>query len=219
MPSGLRIRSAVADDADDLFRFVAGLTDAYFPGQAPWTSSAQLRADGFGAGALFEAFMAELDGEAVGLAQPVVSGMSRTCPAATGTCLAHGTAWSGGCRWSRATTTIAGRRLWIAPRLWRNSQRVALTFHFCLARQEARDGHRHCLRSAAPVCVSPTDHTAGRSSVCLSYVFSGSRVELLVVCALLILGLDSKASLYASLGRPPSSTGRRQPATQHSVGD
>jgi len=67
MPSGLWIRSAVADDADDLFRFVAALTEAHFPGQAPWTSAAQLRADGFGADPLFEAFMAELDGEAVGM--------------------------------------------------------------------------------------------------------------------------------------------------------
>ena len=67
MSSDLRIRPAVADDADNLFQLVAGLTETHFPGQTPWTSAAQLRADGFGADPLFEAFLAELEGEAVGM--------------------------------------------------------------------------------------------------------------------------------------------------------
>jgi len=67
MSSGLRVRPAVVADADDLYRFVAGLIEVHFPGQPPWTSAAQLRADGFGDDPLFEALMAELDGVAVGM--------------------------------------------------------------------------------------------------------------------------------------------------------
>ena len=67
MSSGLQVRPAVAADADNLYRFITGLIETHFPGQTPWTSAAQLRADGFGDDPLFEAFMAELDGVAVGM--------------------------------------------------------------------------------------------------------------------------------------------------------
>jgi GNAT superfamily N-acetyltransferase len=64
--SRLAVRPAVASDAEAIFRFVAGLIEDHLPGQEPWTSAERIRADGFGPDPLFEAFMAERDGEAVG---------------------------------------------------------------------------------------------------------------------------------------------------------
>ena len=56
---GISIRKAIADDAQTIFGFVAGLIDNHLPGQAPWTSAERLRNDGFGPDPLFEAFVAE----------------------------------------------------------------------------------------------------------------------------------------------------------------
>ncbi|MGI9486122.1 MAG: GNAT family N-acetyltransferase [Geminicoccaceae bacterium] len=67
MAFDLRVRPAVAADADILFSFVSGLIEDHFPGQVPWTSASQLCTDGFGADPLFEALIAEFDKEAVGM--------------------------------------------------------------------------------------------------------------------------------------------------------
>ena len=61
-----RIRTATAEDAETLFRFVAGLVDDHIPGHPPWTSAEQLRADGFGPDPLYEAMIAEVDGRPAG---------------------------------------------------------------------------------------------------------------------------------------------------------
>ncbi len=45
---GLIIRPATASDAEAIFGFVAALIEDHLPGQQPWTSVDQLRADGFG---------------------------------------------------------------------------------------------------------------------------------------------------------------------------
>jgi len=65
-PLGIHIRKAVADDAQTLFGFVAGLIDDHLPGQVPWTSAERLRNDGFGPDPLFEAFIAERAEKPVG---------------------------------------------------------------------------------------------------------------------------------------------------------
>jgi GNAT superfamily N-acetyltransferase len=63
---GLKIRKAVAQDAETIFSFVAGLIDDHLPGQTPWTSAERIEADGFGPDPLFEALIAERDGKPVG---------------------------------------------------------------------------------------------------------------------------------------------------------
>lgn len=67
MTHDLSVRKAVAADADTIFCFVASLIEDHFPGQAPWTSAAQIRSDGFGDDPLFEAFLAEQAGKPVGM--------------------------------------------------------------------------------------------------------------------------------------------------------
>jgi GNAT superfamily N-acetyltransferase len=62
----LTVQSATADDADLLFAFVSGLIEDHLPGQIPWTSAEKLRRDGFGRDPLYEALIAEQDGEPVG---------------------------------------------------------------------------------------------------------------------------------------------------------
>ena len=62
----LSIRKAVADDAETVFGFIAGLIDDHLPGQSPWTSTERLRNDGFGPDPLFEAFIAERAGAPIG---------------------------------------------------------------------------------------------------------------------------------------------------------
>ena len=64
--SGLIVRPARASDSGTIFRFVAGLIEDHLPGQAPWTSAEQIRADGFGPNPLFEAFIAERSATPVG---------------------------------------------------------------------------------------------------------------------------------------------------------
>lgn len=53
------VRAAKADDAEIIFRFVAGLIDDHLPSQSPWTSVERIRQDGFGSDPLFEALIAE----------------------------------------------------------------------------------------------------------------------------------------------------------------
>jgi GNAT superfamily N-acetyltransferase len=62
----LTIRAASAEDADILFAFVAGLIEDHLPGQIPWTSAEKLRRDGFGPDPLYEALIAEREGEPIG---------------------------------------------------------------------------------------------------------------------------------------------------------
>jgi GNAT superfamily N-acetyltransferase len=64
--SRLIVRPARASDSETIFRFVAGLIDDHLPGQTPWTSAEQIRADGFGPDPLFEAFLAERAASPVG---------------------------------------------------------------------------------------------------------------------------------------------------------
>jgi GNAT superfamily N-acetyltransferase len=64
--SGLIVRSARASDSETIFRFVVGLIEDHLPGQAPWTSTERIKADGFGPDPLFEAFIAERGAEPLG---------------------------------------------------------------------------------------------------------------------------------------------------------
>lgn len=66
--AGISIRKAVADDAQTIFGFVAGLIDDHLPGQTPWTSAERIETDGFGPDPLFEAFIAERDAKPIGFA-------------------------------------------------------------------------------------------------------------------------------------------------------
>ena len=64
--SSLAVRKGVAEDADTLFRFTAGLIDNHLPGQEPWTTADAIAANGFGTDPLFEALIAERNGKPVG---------------------------------------------------------------------------------------------------------------------------------------------------------
>lgn len=55
----LRVRKAVVGDAETIFSFTSDLIEDHLPGQAPWTSADEIRANGFGADPLFEALIAE----------------------------------------------------------------------------------------------------------------------------------------------------------------
>jgi GNAT superfamily N-acetyltransferase len=65
-PPNVVVRPATILDAETIFGFVSGLIDDHLPGQKPWTSVDRLREDGFGSDRLFEAFIAERDGQPVG---------------------------------------------------------------------------------------------------------------------------------------------------------
>ncbi len=65
MGHNLTVRPATADDTDFLFAFVSGLINDHLPGQAPWTSAERLLQDGFGTDPLYEALIAERDGEPI----------------------------------------------------------------------------------------------------------------------------------------------------------
>ena len=56
----------MARDADTLFRLTAGLIEDHLPGQSPWTTTEAIGANGFGADPLFEALIAERDGQPIG---------------------------------------------------------------------------------------------------------------------------------------------------------
>lgn len=63
---GIVVRAAKADDAEVIFRFIAGLIEDHLPGQSPWTSVERIQQDGFGSDPLFEALIAERASAPVG---------------------------------------------------------------------------------------------------------------------------------------------------------
>jgi GNAT superfamily N-acetyltransferase len=64
--SSLRVRKACLPDAATLFRFTAGLIEDHLPGQTPWVSVKDIEEKGFGDDPLFEALIAEREGQPVG---------------------------------------------------------------------------------------------------------------------------------------------------------
>jgi len=64
--SSLRVRKATRDDAETIFDLTAGLIADHLPGQTLWTSVEAIRTHGFGPDPLFEALIAERDGQPVG---------------------------------------------------------------------------------------------------------------------------------------------------------